>query len=332
MPKPKVLITDHNVRPEGLDLLKENGVDLTILQAYSKPERVIEAANDVDGMLARVARISMDVLRVSPKLKIVSRHGVGYDNVDVEECTRLGIAVTTSGDANSEAVSEYAFAHMMAIARHLTRAVTEVKSGVWKRDGIVGVELHRKTLGIIGLGRIGSRLAKHAHGFEMDVLVYDPYPDKIAIEQLGAELMDLHPLLQRSDFISLHTPLTPETRHLIGETELDLMRPSAVLVNTARGGLIDEEALHEALSQGKIAAAALDVFEQEPVPDNYPLIQLENLFCSPHIAGQTDEALVRTSIASAQNILSVFQGEPPNDLVNPEVLQNLSRTRWNIHQ
>ncbi len=209
MPKPKVLITDHNVRPEGLDLLKENGVDLTILQAYSKPERVIEAANDVDGMLARVARISMDVLRVSPKLKIVSRHGVGYDNVDVEECTRLGIAVTTSGDANSEAVSEYAFAHMMAIARHLTRAVTEVKSGVWKRDGIVGVELHRKTLGIIGLGRIGSRLAKHAHGFEMDVLVYDPYPDKIAIEQLGAELMDLPTHCFSGPTSSLFTPLSP---------------------------------------------------------------------------------------------------------------------------
>ena len=324
----KVLVTDHNIRPEGLELLRDNGADLIVLQAYSRLEQVIEAAADADAILARVARITAGAVRASPNLKVVSRHGVGYDSVDVEECTRLGVAVTTSGDANSEAVSEYAFTNLMAAARKLTRSNWEVKSGVWNRDNIVGVELHGKTLGIIGLGRIGSRLARHTRGFDMHLLVHDPYADATVVDELGATLVDLPTLLQKADFISLHTPLNDETRHLISEPEFSLMKSSAILVNTARGGLIDEEALYDALTAGRIAGAALDVFEQEPLPENHSLIQLENLSCSPHIAGQTEESLVRTSIASAQNILKIFDGIPPDDLVNPEVLQNSSRIHW----
>ncbi len=306
----RVLVTDHNIHPQGLDLLEAHGVELTVLQAYSSPETVLKAAADVDAILARVSRITADVVQASPNLKIVSRHGVGYDNVDA--CTRLGIAVTISGDANSEAVSEYAFTNLMAVARKLTQANAEVKSGLWNRDGIVGVEFRRKTLGIIGLGRIGSRLAKHAGGFDMDVLVFDPYADPGVVDELGAELVDLKNLLQRADFISLHTPLTDETRHLIGKSELDLMKPSAILVNTARGGLIDEEALYDAL------------------PGNHPLTRLDNLICSPHIAGQTAESLVNMSIAAAQNILTIFRGDLPDVLINREVLQNTTRISWKV--
>ena len=326
----RVLVTDHNIRPEGLELLKEHGAELTVLQAYSSPKTVLKAAADVDAILARVSRITADIVKTSPNLKIVSRHGVGYDNVDVDACTRLGIAVTISGDANSEAVSEYAFTNLLAVARKLTKANAEVKSGLWNRDGIVGVEFHRKTLGIIGLGRIGSRLTKHAGGFDMDVLVFDPYADPGVVSELGAERVDLKNLLQRADFISLHTPLTDETRHLIGKPELDLMKPSAILVNTARGGLVDEEALYDALTHHTIAGAALDVFEQEPLPGNHPLTRLDNLICSPHVAGQTAESLVSMSVAAAQNILSVFRGDLPDVLINPDVLQNTARIPWKI--
>ncbi|AWT59518.1 MAG: Hydroxypyruvate reductase [Candidatus Moanabacter tarae] len=329
--KHKVLVPDHNVRAEGLDLLQDNGIELTVLQSYSRPEKVIDSSKDVAAILARVTQINKEVLTASPKLKIVSRHGVGYDNVAIDECTKLGIAVTTTGDANSEAVSEYAFAQLISLARHLTRAANEVKSGIWKRDNIVGFELYQKTLGIIGLGRIGSRLAKHALGFGMEVLAYDPYPNRCAIDEVDVSLVSFEKLLQKSDFISLHTPLNSETRNLIGKTELDLMKPTAFLVNTARGGLIDEKALFYSLHHRKIGGAALDVFEQEPVPEDYSLLKLDNLMCSPHVAGQTSEALVRTSIAAAQNILCVFRGEPPKNLVNPEVLKNSSRTNWKVN-
>ena len=324
----KVLVTDHNIRPDGLDLLRESGAKIEILQAFSPQKTLVEASRVVDGILARAATITKDVL-TSPNLKVVSRHGVGYENVDVEECTRLGIAVTISGDANSQAVSEHAFALLMAAARNLVVANRIVQSNSWDRNGVVAVELHRKTLGIIGLGRIGNRLARQASGFDMKVLVYDPYASDEAIRTAGAIRVELQDLLSRADFISLHVPLTDETRHIIGRAELERMKPSAILANTARGELIDEQALYDALVSGSIAGAGLDVFEEEPPPENHSLLGLDNVVCSPHVAGQTAEALVRTSLASAENVLRVFRGEVPDVLVNPEVLNNRSRISWN---
>lgn len=323
----KVLVTDHNIRPDGLDLLKENGAEVEILQAFSPQETLVEASRDVDGILARAATITKDVLS-SPNLKVVSRHGVGYENVDIEECTRLGIAVTISGDANSQAVSEHAFALLMAAARNLVVANRIVQSNSWDRDGVVAVELHRKTLGIIGLGRIGSRLSRQASGFDMEVLVYDPYASDDAIQAAGASRTNLDGLLSRADFISLHVPLTDETRHIIGKAELERMKPTAIIANTARGELIDEQALYDALVNGGIAGAGLDVFEEEPPSENHFLLGLDNVICSPHVAGQTAEALVRTSLASAENVLRVLRGEVPDILVNQEVLDDSSRISW----
>lgn len=323
----KVLITDHNVRPEGLDLLREADIDLEILQAFSPKDVLVEAARDVDGILARAAVITEDVL-TSPDLKIVSRHGVGYETVDVDACTRLGIAVTISGDANAQAVSEHAFALIMAVARNLRTADRIVHAHSWDRDGVVAVELHRKMLGIVGLGRIGSRLARQAGGFDMNVLVHDPYATDDAIAAAGATRVPLDDLLSQSDFVSLHVPMTDETRGIIGAPELSLMKPTAVIVNTSRGGLIDEAALYDALVAGKLGGAGLDVFESEPPEEGNPLLGLDNVLCSPHVAGQTAEALVRTSIAAAQNVLAVFRGEVPDILVNPDVLENTRRTKW----
>jgi D-3-phosphoglycerate dehydrogenase len=213
----------------------------------------------------------------------------------------------------------------MAVARKLNLAGAELRSGTWNRERAVGVELYRKTLGIVGLGRIGSRIARHARGFDMHVIACDPYIDPKRARRLDVILVDLETLLRRSDFVSLHVPLTEETRGMIGQSELALMKPSAILANTARGGVIEEEALLEALAGRRIAGAALDVYAEEPLPAGHPLTQLDNVVCTPHCAGQTDEALVRVSVRAAENILYVYRGEVPPLVVNPEALENGSR-------
>ena len=314
-----VLITDASIRPEGIEML-EAVASLTVLQSYTPEAGIIEAAREADAILARAAVISEAVIQAAPKLKIVSRHGVGVDNVDVAACTRQGVLVSITGDANSEAVSEYAFGLLLAVARKVAQANAHIRAGQWNRDLFIGLELYGKVLGIIGLGRIGSRLGRHAAGFDMEVLAYDPYVDANAAQAAGIALVDLETLLRRADFISLHMPLTDETRHLIGPAELALMKSSAILVNTARGGLIDEAALYETLLNKRIAGAALDVFETEPLSQGNRLATLDNLLCSPHVAGQTEESLLRMSVDAAENILRVFRGETPLGIVNPEAL------------
>ena len=318
--KYKVLVTDASIRPEGLEML-EAVASLTILQSYSPEAEVVRAVQGADAILARTSVISEAVIRASPKLKIVSRHGVGVDNVDVDACTRHGVMVTITGDANSQAVSEHAFSCFLAVARKVTLANRHVREGEWNRDLFIGIELYGKVLGIIGLGRIGTRLAKQAAGFDMEVLAYDPYLDAGAVQNSNVTLVDLPTLLQRADFISLHLPLTTETRHIIGVAELAAMKPAAILVNTARGGLIDEAALYQALINEVIAGVALDVFEQEPLPEGHPLTKLDNILLSPHVAGQTEESLIRMSVGAAQNILAVFNGQVPPFVVNREVLE-----------
>ena len=323
----KVLITDTGVHPLGIRML-EAAAQVVDVPPSATEDEIAEAAKDVDAILARVCRISRRVILAAPKLKIVSRHGVGVDNVDVEECTRNGIAVAITEEATCQAVCEHTFACMLALANKVTAADREIRAGKWERHKWVGVELHGKTLGILGLGPIGSRTAKHAAAFEMEVIACDPYVEETAASELGVSLVDFETLLGRADFLSLHVPLTPETKGIIGPRELDSMKPSAILVNTCRGGVVDEKALHRALVDGGIAGAAIDVFEQEPVPADHPLLQLDNILCTPHIAGQSAESMVRMSQAAAENILCVLRGERPSQVVNPEVLQDRSRINW----
>ena len=315
----RVLVTDASIRPEGIALLEAHA-SLTILPSYQSEATLVEAAQGVDAILARTAQISEAVICASSKLKIVSRHGVGVDNVDLAACTRQGVMVTITGDANSEAVSEYAFGSLLAAARKIPLATTHVASGAWDRDLFIGSELYGKVLGIVGLGRVGARLARHATGFDMTVLAYDPYVAAGSPPAENVTLVDLTTLLGQADFISLHMPLTAETRYIIGPAELAQMKSSAILVNTARGGLIDETALYQTLSSGGIAGAVLDVFEDEPLPAGHPLTKLDNMLFSPHIAGQTEESLIRMSVGAAENILQVFQGQTPAFVVNREVL------------
>ena len=323
----RILIADTSIAAAGSRLLEE-AASVVTLPPYPTEAEMVERARDVDAILVRTSVVSGPVIRAAPALKVVSRHGVGIDNVDVAECTRHGIAVAITEEANAQAVSEHAFACMLAVANKVARADMDVRQGMWQRHKWVGIELHGKVLGIVGLGRIGSRVARHARAFDMQVLACDPYIPSARAAAVGATLVDLSTLLTRADFVSIHVPLNAETRHLCGRPEFDDMKPGAILVNTARGGVVDEQALGDALVGGRLAGAAVDVFEQEPVPPDHPLLALDNLLLSPHVAGQSEESMVRMSVGAAQNILHVLRGEQPSCLVNPEVLQDRSRVNW----
>lgn len=327
MSKHRVLVIATSIRPEGVRLL-ETAAKLTFIPDHASQEETAQAAVNADAILARTGRVTRRVIEAAPRLKIVARHGVGYDNVDVQACTERGIVVTTTGDANSEAVSEHTMGCLLAAARQIPLANAAVKRGIWDRESVHGIELAGKTLGLVGLGRIGSRVAKHARGFDMRVIAHDPYADPEWARSLDVTLVDLEPLLREADFVSLHAPLMPETRHMIGAEQFALMKPSAILVNTSRGGLIDEAALCQALADRRIAGAALDVFAQEPLPADHPFMRLDNVICTPHVGGQTDEALVRMAVCAAECILRVLRGERPDYVVNPEVLQNTARVAW----
>jgi D-3-phosphoglycerate dehydrogenase len=325
----KVLIADDSLRPDGVRMLEQVAA-VTMLPPWPSEKELIHAARGVDAILSRSAIISSPVIATSPKLKIVSRHGVGLDYVDVEACTEHGVLVTTTGDANSQAVSEQAFALMLAVARRVSVANAGVKAGKWGsiRPLLVGTQLHQKVLGIVGLGRIGSRVARQAKGFAMEVIACDPYIDPDRAHELDVALVDLETLLRRSDVVTMHVPLTDETRGMIGRAELELTKSSVILINTARGPVVDEEALIEALTTRRIAGAGIDVFAQEPLPAEHPLLQLDDLVCSPHIAGQTEEAMVGMSVQAAENILCVLRGEVPPFVANPEVIDRTSRVKF----
>ncbi len=316
-----VLVSDRSIHPSGIDLLRPLA-ELTFLEGYARPEVFAAAVSETDAIFCRSGIIDASVIDAAPKLKIVSRHGVGYDNVDIDACTRRGIVVTTTGEANSQSVSELAIGMMLYLGRFIRRANADMDAGLWERTSLVGTELFQKTLGIVGLGRVGTRLAKHANGFDMEVLVCDPNLDADTVAKHGAKQVDLQTLLAQSDYVSLHLPLSPETRHIIGAQELSQMKESAILINCARGGIVDEDALYTALVEKQIAGAGIDVFEKEPLPAGHPLIGLDNVCHSPHIAGQTAESLARVSLQTAENILTILRGEKldPGFVVNPEAL------------
>ena len=311
-----VVLTDESIGAEARARLAPL-FDVRALPGQYPAEKVlVEACAGASAILARLATVTRGVIEAAPQLRIVSRHGVGVDAVDLEAATEHGVVVTTTGAANAAAVAEYAFALLLALARKVPAADAAMRLGQWSRDPLVGAELDGKTLGIVGIGAVGRRVARQAQGFGMRVVAYDPLTAQAPIA--GVETMDLASLLAEADIVTLHLRLSAATSRLIDAQALATMKRSAMLVNTARGEIVDEPALIEALRSGGIAGAALDTFAEEPLVSNSPLRAMPNVVLSPHVAGQTHEALVRVGMAAADAIIDELAGRRPAFVWNPE--------------
>lgn len=310
----QVVFTDGSIRRAALDLLAPT-CDVRVLDAYPSEGALARACADADAILARLGTVTRAVLEAAPRLRIVARHGVGVDAVDLAAATARGIVVTTTGSENAAAVAEYTFALLLGLARHVVAADAGMRAGEWKRDPLVGMELDGATLGVIGYGAIGRRVARQGLGFGMRVLACDP---AATATDGGVRLVALDELLAQADVVTLHTRLTADNAHLVDARALSRMKPGAVLVNTARGELVDETALLAALTSGALRGAALDTFEREPLAADHPLRRLPNVLLSPHVAGQTEAAVQRVARAAAQCILDELAGTRPRFVYNPE--------------
>jgi len=309
----RVLVADE-IAPEGLEILR-SGAEVAVKPGLSEAELVAEIGPFQAIVVRSRTKVTARVIEAGRALEVIARAGAGVDNVDVEAATSHGILVINSPAANSLATAEHTIAMMLALARHIPQAHVHVKAGQWDRKRFTGVELAGKTLGIVGLGRVGRLVAERARALGMTVLACDPFLDSGRITLSGAMPVNLEGLLSQSDFVTVHCPLIEETRCLIGKKELALAKEGVRIVNCARGGIVDEEALYEALVEDRVAGAALDVFEEEP-PLHCPLLSLENVIVTPHLGASTREAQDRVGLTIAEDLLRVFRGEEPDSPVN----------------
>lgn len=324
---PKVLVSDP-IDQSGLQILSQ--VATVDVKIGLKTEELIPIMAEYDGIMIRSGtRLTKEVIEAGKNLKIIGRAGVGVDNVDVPTATRMGIVVVNSPEGNTIAAAEHTLAMMLALSRYIPDANASIKGGKWDRKSFTGVELYKKNLGIIGLGKIGSHVATVARSMGMKLLAYDPFITTDRAEQLGVSLVELEILVRESDYITLHIPKTKDTHHLINAERIRMMKPTVRIINCARGGIIDEAALAEALEQGRIAGAALDVYENEPLEPNSPLLKIgKNLLLTPHLGASTEEAQANVAIDVAEQIRDVLLGLPARTAVNipglrPDVWQKL---------
>ncbi len=322
--RPRVYVT-RRIPDAGLDLIRKT-CDVTLWEGEEPPPYpvLVDGVRDAEGLLCLLTdRVDDALMTAAPRLRVISQMAVGYDNIDVAAATRRGIVVGYTPDVLTDATADMAFALLMAAARRLVEGVDYIRAGRWRTWGpltLLGRDVHGATLGIVGLGRIGRAVARRARGFDMRVLYYDCARDEAAEREFGPSCTDLDTLLAESDFVTLHVPLTPATRHLIGREQLRRMKPHAVLINTSRGGVVDQEALVEALQTGVIGYAALDVTDPEPLPPDHPLMKLPNAIVTPHIASASVAARDQMAIRAAQNLLAGLRGEVPPFCVNPAAL------------
>lgn len=309
----KVLVAE-SISNEGIDILRSSAqVDIKL---GLKPEEILSAIGDYEALIVRSQiKVSAEVIAAGKKLQVIARAGVGIDNIDVEEATRRGIVVVNAPTGNTISAAEHTIALMLSLARHIPQANAVLKSGVWCRKDFIGVEVRNKTLGIIGLGNVGSEVARRALGLEMRLIAYDPFISVDYAHNLQVEMLSLKQLLEQSDFITLHLPLTASTRTLIGAEELTLVKPSVRIINTARGGLIDEKALAKAVNEKRVAGAAIDVFSSEPVTDS-AFFENDSIIVTPHLGASTAEAQAMTAIDIAKQIIDVFNRQPARYAVN----------------
>jgi D-3-phosphoglycerate dehydrogenase len=323
----KVLVADP-VAEEGLAALRD-AVEVDVRTGETH-EVLLQLLPLYDALMVRSeTRVTADLIEAaSPRLRVIGRAGVGVDNIDVDAATRHGVLVVNSPGGNTRAAAEHTIALLMALARNIPDAVASMRAGEWKRSRFVGVEVDNKVLGVVGLGNTGRQVATMARGLGMRVLGHDPYIAADAAERIGVELAELTDLLPRVDFLTVHVHLTPETRSFIGAAEFARMKPGVRVLNCARGGIIDEAALLAALESGKVAAAGLDVFQQEPPPGDSPLVNHPRVIPTPHLGASTVEAQVNVAVDVAEQILGVLQGGVPRAAVNmpavpPELLAKI---------
>ncbi len=294
----KVLISDK-LSQQGKEILKQRGLQFDEKTELT-PDQLKEVIGQYDGIIIRSGtKLTKDALANPGQLRAIARAGVGVDNVDVPAATQKGIVVMNTPSGNTVSTAELTFSMLLALSRKIPQACESVRKGEWKRSKFSGVEVRNKTLGIVGLGRIGTQLSRYARAFEMRVIAHDPYVSTERAQQLGIEAVDLNRLLAESDYISVHTPLTPETKNLLGREAMAKMKPGACILNCARGGIVDEQSLLEALQQGKLAGAAIDVWSQEP-PTGNPLLTLENVVGTPHLGASTKEAQDNVALEAAE--------------------------------
>ncbi|MFP3984921.1 MAG: glyoxylate reductase [Candidatus Bathyarchaeia archaeon] len=332
MQKPKVYVT-RELPERGLRVIKEQ-FDAEIWPEYAAPPKqvIIEKAAKADALVSLLSdEINAEIFGSAPHLKIVSQLAVGFDNIDVKEATKRGIYVTNTPGVLTETTADFAWALLMAVARRVVEADKYVRTGNWKVGWhpmmFVGRDVCGATLGIIGLGRIGSAIAKRAKGFDMKVLYHDVVRRQDLEKELNIEYMEIEELLRKADYVTVNVPLLKDTYHLMDEKRLKLMKKTAILVNNARGPVIDEKALYKALKEGWIAGAGLDVFEQEPTPASNPLLTLDNVVAAPHISSASYETRSKMAEMVAENLVAFFKGKTPPNLVNKEVV-SVKKPGW----
>lgn len=326
MDRPKVYIT-RKIPQQAIEMVRAAAAVRLWDREDAPPPRdvILREVRDVDGVLSLLTdRMDGEVMDAAPRLRVVSNFAVGFDNIDVPAATQRRIVVTNTPEVLTETVADFAVCLMLAAARRLVEADRYTRAGRWKTWEpmlLAGQDLYRATLGLIGLGRIGSAVVRRVKGFEMRVLYYDVFRREDLERSQGIEFRPLDEVLREADFVSVHVPLSKETRHLMGAPQFALMKPTAVFVNTSRGPVVDQAALADALRSRRIFAAGIDVFEQEPVPPGDPLLGLDNAVVAPHIASASVPTRVRMATLAAENLVAVLQGQRPPNPVNPEVLE-----------
>lgn len=329
MSNKRVLITSSNLNPAAVEVLKQRGYVTTFVPPYTAQEDLVKLVKETDpvGILVRLGRIGEDVIDACSSLKVLSKFGVGVDNIDIEAATRRNIPVLNAVGANAKSVAEHAITLMMTTIKKSLQLDSSLREGKWIKPHHLSTEVSGKSLGIVGLGQIGRCVVKMAKGLELTVHAYDPYVEDSVFENHGViREQSLKELFSTADIISMHCPLTEETAQMINDTSIGWMRPGVVVINTARGGVVDEVALEEALRSGKVASAGLDVFAVEPPPADHPFWSMENVVVSPHVGTSTAEADVRVSVAAVMGIIQVVENEEvdPLRIVNLEGLAERS--------
>jgi len=321
----KVLVTD-TLAPQGLEILEREDAIEVVVSPGLAPGDLLTAIEDADALVIRSGtKVTADVIEAAKQLSVVGRAGIGVDNVDVPAATARGVVVMNTPGGNTVTTAEHALALLISLARHIPQATASMKSGKWEKSRFMGTELFNRTLGVLGLGNIGRIVAQKAQGLGMKVVAYDPFLSGAAAAKIDVELASFEDLLERADVISVHVPRTRDTLGLIDRDVFAKMKPGVLLVNAARGGIVDEEALFEALESGQVGGAGLDVFAEEPVPPDHPLVKHEKVVCTPHLGASTEQAQLNVSIAVAEQVRDfLLQGVVHNAVNVPSISKELA--------